>query len=232
VELISYRALLTPPGQEVLQAAVDLHPTESNFLHDFDALNRRYPPDLARAALEIAILRREAEVKFPLAEHMYFTRQALEQASGYEVSSYRAGRFGGYDLLADLGCSIGGDTLTLATIAPSVAVDHDPLRLAMCRANLVASGLGDQVPLIQADLTQGIPLSPATSRLSLFANRSSPYLALFFDPARRLGGQRAFSVADYHPPLSVISGWLPYFPALGVKISPGVELAELVGYDA
>ena len=232
MELINFQTLLTPAGQEVLHAAVELHPTESNFLHDFDALSRRYPPDLARAALEIAILRQEAEVKFPLAEHMYFTRQALEQASSYEVSNYRAGRFRDYDLLADLGCSIGGDTLTLATIAPTVAVDHDLLRLAMCRANLEASGLGDRVFCIQADLTQGILLSPVTGRLSLFANRSSPSLAIFFDPARRLGRQRAFSVANYHPPLSVIAGWLPYFPALGVKISPGVELAELASYDA
>jgi hypothetical protein len=32
--------------------------------------------------------------------------------------------------------------------------------------------------------------------------------------------------------LSIIAEWLPAFPALGVKISPGVQLDELSGYDA
>jgi hypothetical protein len=39
-------------------------------------------------------------------------------------------------------------------------------------------------------------------------------------------------VEDYLPPLRVVKDWLPRFPALGVKISPGVNLAELRSYDA
>jgi len=67
VDLKHFQALLSPTGQEALQAAVDLHPKESNFLREFDTLSRRYPPDLARTALEVAILRLEAQVKFPFA---------------------------------------------------------------------------------------------------------------------------------------------------------------------
>ena len=35
----------------------------------------------------------------------------------------------------------------------------------------------------------------------------------------------------YQPPLDVIQGWLPHIPALGVKLSPGVDLSELESYQ-
>jgi hypothetical protein len=41
-----------------------------------------------------------------------------------------------------------------------------------------------------------------------------------------------FSVRAYRPPLDIVLDWLPAYPALGVKISPGVKLAELDGYNA
>lgn len=56
--------------------------------------------------------------------------------------------------------------------------------------------------------------------------------AFFFDPARRVGGRRKFSVRDYEPPLAQALAWLKHAPAGGVKISPGVDLDELAGYDA
>lgn len=218
----TFCALLSPAGQEALQAATDLEPRESEFLRDFTILNRHYPPGLARDALETAILRREAADKFPLASRMYFTREALEQASAYAVSTYRAGRFHPFQRLVDLGCSIGGDTLTLAALAPTLGIDRDPLRLAMAQANAHALDLDDRASFIQGDLLTPLPLSPHPLSLDL---------AFFFDPSRRIGGKRLFSVKDYRPPLSIVRDWLPRFPALGVKISPGVDLTELVGYD-
>ncbi len=136
----SFQALLTPHGQIALQAAIELEPREVDFLAHFSTLSREYSPDLARAALEIAILRKEAFAKFPFASQMYFTREAMEQASAYEVSVYRSERFRGFRFLADLGCSIGADSLSLAALAPVVGVDLDPLRLAMARQNLQVSG--------------------------------------------------------------------------------------------
>ncbi len=53
----------------------------------------------------------------------------------------------------------------------------------------------------------------------------------FFDPARRTAERRIFSVQRYLPPLEVIQGWLPHIPALGVKLSPGVDLSELESYQ-
>jgi hypothetical protein len=199
--------------------AIALSPKESDFLIHLQSLCRHYPPDLARSALEIAILRREASNKFPFADMLYLTRGALEQASSYEVSTYRAERFRSFSYLADLGCSIGGDTFALAKIAPTIGLDVDLLRLSMASANLHSLGLSAYTQLIQSDLISPLPLKAGS-------------IALFFDPARRAGDHRFFSVQQYRPPLSIILDWLPDYPALGVKISPGIDMAELDGYDA
>jgi hypothetical protein len=234
MDIATFLALQLPSGQEVLQAAQALAPREVDFLTNFTVLSRRYPDEMARAALETVLLREKAAVKFPHAGQMYFTREALEQASAGEVSAYRAERYRPYNHIVDLGCSVGGDTLYLAGTAPTLGIDIDTLRLAMAGANLRAAsavnpGLADQTLFTRADLTSPLPLSPGSS----FARSPSPLSgALFFDPARRSGHRRAFSVHDYLPPLSIIREWLPHLPALGVKISPGVDLDELSGYDA
>jgi SAM-dependent methyltransferase len=220
VEASTLQFLLSPGGQEALQQAARLEPREADFLRHFSALSRDYPVELARAALEVAILRREAAVKFPAADRMYFTRPALEQATSFEIAAYRSRRFAGYERLLDLGCSIGGDTIALAALAPATGVDLDPVRLGMARANLAALGLGDRADFIRADLVSPLPFSHTGNT------------GLFFDPARRSGEQRLFSVRDYQPPLSVLEGWLPRYPATGVKSSPGVRLEELRPYDA
>ncbi len=218
--LPEFQSLLTPAGEQALRSAASLQPIEAGFLAGFDALSRRYPPSLARAALEIAILRREAEAKFPQAGRMYFTRPALEQASSHAVAAYRAQRFAGFDRLLDLGCSVGCDTLALAASAPTTGIDNDGLRLAMARANLQALAPGGRAGFIQADLLDPLPL------------RLSPNTGLFFDPGRRKDERRIFSVRHYQPPLEIIRGWGAPRCALGVKISPGVDLAELSGYEA
>lgn len=215
-----FRQLLSEYGQEVLHAAQALAPQEADFLRDYQILCRKYPPELARAALQMAILRREAAEKFPFAERMYFTRQALEQATPFEVSEYRAGRYRGFTWVADLGCSLGGDTIALAQVALTTGVDRDRLRLEMARENLKAVDLVGRVHFIEADLRDGLPLVAKSG------------LALFFDPSRREGQRRAFSIRHYSPPLAIIQRWLPDFPALGVKVSPGVQLVELTPFDA
>jgi hypothetical protein len=107
MDIKTFRNLITPAGQEALRAAQAASPREADFLSHFQTLSRIYPPDLARAALEIAILRAEANEKFMLAGKVYLTREAMQQASSYEVSSYRAKRYQPFKRLVDLGCSIG-----------------------------------------------------------------------------------------------------------------------------
>ena len=219
--------LLTPAGQSALGAAETLHPKESDYLSLFERLSKTYPPGLARAALETAILRLEGLKKFSGAGGMYFTRAALEQATPEEVSRYRAGRYDGFECIFDLGCSIGGDTLAFAHSHKDngnrmvTGVDLDELRLRMARANVQAlepgaePGRGARIDFVRADLQSPLPF------------KAGHYAALFFDPARRIEGQRVFSVRDYSPPLSVVNDWRAGFSAMGVKISPGVKIEEL-----
>ena len=217
MDLNAFHELLTSPGQAALAAAAALSPREETFLAHLTRLQKDYPAPLAKAALETAILRLQARAKFTRAAAMYFTREALEQASGERLSRYRAARYAGLRVVADLGSSIGGDTLGLAAQARVLAVDRDPLRLALARENLRAYGLAEHVEWVQTDLNEW-PL-PAVD-------------GFFCDPARRSGNRRRFSVHDYEPPLSVIDGWRARGPAGGVKLSPGVDLAELAGYAA
>ena len=222
MDLSSFRVLLTPNGQEAIEVASRLSPQESDFLRHFQSLSRRYPPELGRAALETAILRLDATKKFPFAEKMYFLREALEQASSWDISTYRSQRFMQFDLLFDLGCSIGSDTLAMSWIAPTVGVDLDPLRLRIAQANSTALGRSEHTMYLRANLNNRLPTlidSPGSA-------------GLFFDPARRIEGRRVFSIKDYVPSLEIISRWLNEIPAIGVKISPGVDMAEANRYDA
>jgi SAM-dependent methyltransferase len=219
VEPETFRLLLTPTGQEALQAAGLLEPREVDFLSHYTTLCRSFPAELARVALEISVLRLEAKSKFSAAGRMYFTREALEQATDERVASYRALRFRDCPLVVDLGCSIGSDTAAFARQGRSVGIDLDHLRLSMARANLAAMGLMERAAFIQADLTDPLPV------------RLPPQSGLFFDPARRKAGRRIHSTHQYQPPLRMIRHWIERCPEAGVKLSPGVDLEELEEYQ-
>lgn len=221
MDVITFRELISKIGQDALEDAVSLSSKEEQFLIHYQRLCRSYPNELARAALEVAILRREGVKKLPFADKMYFTRESLEQATSWEVSVYRSLRYLGYQKVIDLGCSIGVDSIHLASKASVLGVDYDLLRLMMAKINFENLGLSNQASFIQADLVSPLPM-----------NIADPSTALFFDPARRVNAQRIRSVLDYLPPLSTIKSWLLKNKALGVKLSPGVNLDELKDYDA
>lgn len=216
MDLSTFAELLTPAGQAALAAASVLPPGDENFLANLAPMQKRYPTELAKAALETVTLRAKAQSKFSRAQAMYFTREALEQASGEAIAGYRARRFAAVPTALDLGCGIGGDSLALAEHCRVAAIDQDPLRLAMAGENLAAYGRRDRAVFLQGDVT----------RLALPQAE-----AFFFDPARRVEGRRKFSVRQYLPPLEAVQDWLPRLPAGGVKISPGVDLDELASYD-
>lgn len=209
--------LLSPAGQAALQQ-ISEPITPHNHLQIAQKLRQLLPPTsaqagTAQAVMETALLRQKAVVKFSRAPQMYFLREALEQASGEEIATYRARRFAQLAprTIADLGCGIGGDALALAQIAPVIGVEQDEVRLAMARHNVAAYG-GCFHPLC-ADLTTLPPLAAD---------------ALFFDPARRDdAGRRIYSVHDYLPPLSLVDVWRQKVAATAVKISPGVHYSEL-----
>jgi hypothetical protein len=212
------RLLLSPRGQEALEAARASEPRPEDFLLLSQRLERRFPSALAAAAAEQAILREKARQKFPEADRMYFTREALEQATARPVAEYRAARFASLTLLFDLTCGIGGDALALAAVAPVVAADIDRLRVLLLAANAAALGLAGRI-------------SPACADA-----RNAPWgkirrAGAFFDPGRRPGGRRVHSIHDYEPPLGLALEWAGRVDGMGAKISPGVDLAEIAAYD-
>jgi SAM-dependent methyltransferase len=221
MDVQSLQALLTPAGQASLAQAQARQPKEADYLAHFQALSRRYPPALAQAALEVAIQRGRAGEKFPFGEKLYFTREALEQASSYAVATWRARRYRECSTVLDMACSAGGDALALAERGGVIGVDMDALRLHLAQANLQAVGLRERCAWLQADLRH----------LPQNLNHVPADWAVFFDPARRLDGRRVYSVERYAPPLSTLRSWLSALPATGVKLSPGVKLDELAAYD-
>jgi SAM-dependent methyltransferase len=205
--------LQSPPGKALLAELAGRPLAEADVLGELTRLRRSYTADEARAAVDLALLRRRAAAKFPAAARMFFTREALEQASAAPVAAHRAGRLFTYALVADLCCGAGGDALALAAAgAEVIAVDRDELRLALAAANAAALGLSARISFARRDLLAEAP--PAAE-------------AIFCDPGRRAGGRRRFHVNEYEPPLAHILAWRAHTPALAVKLSPGVELAEL-----
>jgi SAM-dependent methyltransferase len=206
LELLAW--LESDAGQAALAVARDLELSDTSLLRDVEQLRRRYGAEHARALAEQVRLRRRAAAKFPQADRLFFEAEALEQATSAVVAAYRAQRFPSSALVADLGCGLGGDALALAARGPVVAVDRDPLRLALVAANARALGLTAQVQCVQRDLvTEGPPSADA----------------LFCDPARRTGGKRIFDVAAYQPPLETVLSWRAQTPSLAVKLAPGID---------
>lgn len=218
MDLTTFRELLTPAGAAALAAAAALAPTEAGFLACFDSVRKRHPAELAKAAVETVILRQKARAKFSGAGRMFFTREALEQATSEVVARHRAARLAPFGPVADLCCGIGGDALALAAAGASVvAVDTDPLHVAMAGANAAALGLAGRVRCVVGDALT-VPLPEVK--------------AAFADPARRAGGRRYLDPEDYSPPLSALRGRFPADFPLAVKAAPGVSWNDLSETDA
>ena len=213
----AFAELLAPRGQQALQAAMFAGVQEKNLLPDLERLRKEYGNGLARAAVEMALLRTRAVSKFSRAHEMYFTRDALEQASGERISSHRAQRFADYASVGDFGCGIGGDLISLAARTNATGIERDAVRAAMAAENLRVCGVNGRASVQAADL----------------AECSWPDVAaLWCDPARRENGRRIFSVRNYQPALPTVLEWQKQVPNLGVKLSPGVQRREIAGLPA
>lgn len=171
---------------------------------------RRLEPDPERsaAATTQARLREKAVAKFgETALRMFFTPDALEQATRARVADHRAARLataipGGS--VVDLGCGIGGDLLAFSRAGLVAAgIDQDPVRVAMAKANLAALGLAGAV--VAGDAT---------------TLDTSGFDAAFADPARRGGRGRVFDVEGWAPPWPWVLDLLTQRSL--VKVAPGI----------
>src|SRR5690606_30893409 len=103
------------------------------------ALRRRFTGEQAGALLALARLRRQAAAKFPEADQLFFTAEALEQATARPIAEHHAAWIDAHappGPLLELGCGIGGDTLALARRRSVIAYELDPLRLRLAQANV------------------------------------------------------------------------------------------------
>ena len=172
------------------------------------ALRRTWTPAQAAAVLTQAELRRRGAAKFgEAAGRLFFTRDALEQATRSDVAQWRAERLrnAGATQVVDLGCGIGADALAFAAAGLDVvAVEFDPATAVLAAANLGNAGrvvCGDAVEVAGDLLADGA--------------------AVFADPARRTAAGRSWRVADLTPPWDFVTGLLD--GRLGcIKAAPGL----------
>ena len=201
--------LMSANGQTLLDRIAAAEPRPDELLALGTKLRREYPAEFVAAALTLHELRQRAAAKFSRAGQMWFTRAGYEQSSSEMAARHRAERFRGYERIADLCTGVGGDLIALAAIAPVLAVDRDPLHLAIACANAGVYGVGRAVTGLVADVRE-VDLNGID--------------AIFIDPARREGGRRLGSVTT-EPPLDWCFGLAERVAAVGIKAAPGIDHA-------
>jgi len=179
-------------------------------------LRRSYPDipvEYLAAALELSRARERARGKFGRAEEMFFTREALEQASGGQVAEHRAERFRGMENVLDVCSGIGGDAIALGKAATRLTcVDTDPARLLFCGENLRIHG-------IEAVLTR-------EDAVNLRA-RLGEYDSLFIYPSRRTGGKRTLDARAMSPSLETAEELLRGVPRGAAKLPSSIRTGDI-----
>lgn len=200
------RWLVSEQAEPALAAAAEQ--ADAGSLVAAATLRRSFPPEHAAAALSQVALRRRAAGKFGEgAARLFFTRDALEQATRADVSRWRAARLAaaGATDVVDLGCGVGADALAFAAAGLAVvAVESDPATAVLASANLGDAGrvvCGDAVELAGGLLADGA--------------------AVFADPARRTASGRTWRVADVTPSWEFVTGLLPGRVGC-IKAAPGI----------
>ena len=163
-------------------------------------------PDLIALALSQAKLRKRAEAKFgEFAARMFFTEDALEQASRLQVAALHANRFKQAQItqVADLGCGIGAESLAFASLGiNTTAYEIDEVTAAIATYNLA---IFDNAEVKNDDVT----------KLDL-----TKHQGLFFDPARRNSKARLFNPQDFAPNFDWVTEQAKKKPS-GIKLGPG-----------
>lgn len=204
--------LLSPEGLRLLDSLPPYH-SKSDVLALVTELRKAgHPPGLVAAVLTQSKLRTKAAAKFgPFADRMLFTEAGLEQATRLPVAARHAGRFAaaGLTRVADLGCGIGGDAMSLAALDLEVtAVEADEVTAAIASYNLA--------PFDNATVEHGLAEDADLHGID----------GVFLDPARRTAGHgqtaRLTDPDDYSPSLG-FAFELGTGRSVGVKLGPGLD---------
>ncbi len=205
-------------------------------------LRKQGPGPEIKLALDLAMARKKAALKFPaaLAGRIVADPQAVEQASSWAVGQWKAKRFAAAVAQAsacansptqpatqaeacatqaqvfDLCCGAGFDTLALMDAGLKVeACDLNPTRAWMAQQN---TGKADHPVIRCADLA------------SYAGHPDLANALLHLDPARRNESGRIFNLADYLPGPEVWAPLLRQAKGACVKLAPGVSHAELADF--
>lgn len=165
----------------------------------------KHGDEAARWASAQMELRGRAKKKFgELAEKMLFEREALEQASSFQLARYHASHFRGASEVWDLTVGIGADSLALAAVSTTVTgYEIDPVRAELARFNLSNRNF----ELLEADGFEAL-------------RRSCPDY-VWADPDRRSAtGRRLTKPEDYSPDPAELAGKLKHSKLAGIKLSP------------
>ena len=203
--------LVSPDGRNLLDLVAALPGDAAECVL---ALRKRRPDlsgEVAAAAAEVVDARHRARRRFPDAAHLFFTADALAQATAPVLAAYHAAGVARLGVVADLGCGVGMDALALAEAgAAVVAVDRDDARLVFARANAQVRGVTDRIRFLDADVTE----------LSWL-----PVDGVFWDPSRRVAGRgRRVSLHPdlYEPPLTFLEALRGLVKGGCVKLSPAL----------
>ncbi len=209
MDLATFRWLLTPDGQQLLLTAAQAYADADGDPVRAAAQVRRAESDADRAAAALTQVELRVKAVGKLGDEalrLYYTPDALEQATRRRVADHRAARVAAAEpgSVVDLGCGIGADLMAFARAGLTAAgVELDPVRAAIAEANLAALGLPGAVAV--ADAT--------TVDVSGFG-------VAFADPARRSGKGRSFDAAEWTPPWSWVEQLLRGRAV--VKAAPGI----------
>lgn len=218
LELDTANWLLTTAAVRLCRSVTEELSLGNNSLKVAEQLARTttFSPSQRSAVLQLAHLRKKAGSRYPQADVLYFTKDALEQLSNPQVAQWRAqallARFrhtteDSPERIIDLCAGVGGDAEYLGRLgSPLTCIEIDPVRAVFLRHNLSVFGI--EATVIVADAR-----TIATRRTD----------AVFADPARRHDGQRITSIAAYRPSVPVLLTHHAKAGVLAVAIAPGVD---------
>lgn len=218
-------ALMSDEGRELL-ASLPPYDEKNAVALTSRLRDRGYSPELVAAALTQSRLRAKAVTKFGAnAERMFFTPDALEQATRSPVAALHAERLrsSGASRVVDGGCGIGADAVGFARAGLDViAVEADPTTAELARHNLA--------PYPASRVETGL-----LEDLAPELRRKAPDAAWWFDPARRIPGvadihgrtKRTFSLAALSPDWELVQQLAADAPAAGAKLSPGLAHGDI-----
>ncbi len=215
--------LLTPEGRALVASLTPYDPAAAIVRITAIRGDPRWAerPDVVAAAATQARLRTRAAARFP-GPPRWWTPDGLEQATRPAVAARHARRFrdAGIEVVADLGCGVGSDTLAMAAAGLRVlAVDLDPEALWALAATAADQGLAITTSVGDVRTLPG----PWTDRAAGAAGQ----LGCFVDPARRSGGVRTLAPESWSPPWSWVRSLAAQVPATGAKVAPGIDHGSL-----